>query len=69
MSSEKKPLAQKVIVKGYVSSIADASGKRDTEFYVFESTNFTEMLPGQKVVKAQLDAAILAGVTVIVKRK
>lgn len=69
MSSEKKPMPQKVIVKGYVSSTADATGNRGTEFYVSESVNFTEMLPGQKVVRGQLDRAIAAGVTVVVKRK
>jgi len=69
MSSENKHLTQKVTVKGYVSSTTGKDGIADTEFYVFESTNFTAMLPGQKVVREQLDRAIAEGVTVVVKRK
>lgn len=69
MSNEKKPMVSKVVVKGYVSSVEAQNGVRETEFYVWESTNCTAMLPGQKVSRTELESAINAGITVVVRRK
>ena len=69
MSNEKKTASSKVVVKGYVSAVETANGSRETEFYVWESTNYPSMLPGQKVSRSEIEKAINDGITVVARRK